>query len=147
MDLESALQRLQSLETAELAREASWRYATAVDTLDFDLLASAFTEDAVLVTRKGPREGRDAVIEYYRTALADPIARKHFLVNQKVTASGPDTALMESYFLYTYTGADTAILGWGNYVDRVRIIDGVGYIEEKRISIDVHADIREGWAS
>jgi ketosteroid isomerase-like protein len=139
--------RLDALETAELAREASWRYATAVDALDFDLLASAFTEDAVLVTRKGPREGRDAVIEYYRTALADPVARKHFLVNQKVTSSGPDTALLESYFLYTYAGADTAILGWGNYIDRVRVIDGVGYIEEKRISIDVHADIREGWAT
>lgn len=139
--------RLDALETAELAREASWRYATAVDALDFDLLASAFTEDAVLVTRKGPREGRDAVIEYYRTALADPVARKHFLVNQKVTSSGPDTALLESYFLYTYAGADTAILGWGNYVDRVRVIDGVGYIEEKRISIDVHSDIREGWAT
>lgn len=139
--------RLEQLETAELAREASWRYATAVDTLDFDLLASAFTDDAVLVTRKGPREGRDAVIDYYRTALADPVARKHFLVNQKVTSAGPGAALLESYFIYTYAGDDTAILGWGNYVDRVRIIDGVGYIEEKRISIDVHADIREGWAS
>lgn len=139
--------RLAELETAELAREASWRYATAVDTVDFDLLASAFAEDAVLITRKGPREGRAAVVDYYRTALADPVARKHFLVNQKVTSSGPDTALMESYFLYTYAGDDTSILGWGNYVDRVRIIDGVGYIEEKRISIDTHADIRQGWAT
>lgn len=139
--------RLAELETAELAREASWRYATAVDTVDFDLLASAFTEDAVLVTRKGPREGRAAVVDYYRTALADPVARKHFLVNQKVTASGPDSALLESYFVYTYAGADTSILGWGNYLDRVRIIDGVGYIEEKRISIDVHADVRQGWAT
>lgn len=139
--------RLAELETAEMAREASWRYATAVDTVDFDLLASAFTEDAVLVTRKGPREGRAAVVDYYRTALADPVARKHFLVNQKVTSAGPDSALLESYFLYTYAGADTSILGWGNYVDRVRIIDGVGYIEEKRISIDVHADVRQGWAT
>ncbi len=142
-----AAARLDDLETAELAREASWRYATAVDTLDFDLLASAFTDDAVLVTRKGPREGRDAVVNYYRTALADPVARKHFLVNQKVTATGAGTALLESYFLYTYAGDDTAILGWGNYIDRVCVIDGVGYIEEKRISIDVHSDIREGWAT
>jgi len=75
------------------------------------------------------------------------VARKHFLVNQKVTATGAGTALLESYFLYTYAGDDTAILGWGNYIDRVRVIDGVGYIEEKRISIDVHSDIREGWAT
>jgi len=142
-----AARRLAELETAELAREASWRYALAVDTVDFDLLASVFTEDAVLVTRKGPREGRQAIVDYYRTALADPVARKHFLVNQKVTCTGPDAALLESYFLYTYTGEDTSILGWGNYVDRVRVIDGIGYIEEKRISIDVHADSRTGWAS
>jgi ketosteroid isomerase-like protein len=139
--------RLAELETAELAREASWRYATAIDTLDFILLESVFTEDAVLVTRKGPREGRDAIIEYYRTALTDPVTRRHFLVNQKVTSSGPGTALLESYFLYTFAGADTSILGWGSYIDRVRVIDGVGYIEEKRISVDVHSDVREGWAT
>ena len=142
-----AATRLEQLETAELAREATWRYATAVDTIDFDLLASAFTGDAVLITRKGPREGRDVVVDYYRTALADPVARKHFLVNQKVTHSGPGEALVESYFMYTYAGDDTSILGWGNYVDRVRVIDGVGYIAEKRISIDVHSDSREGWAT
>ena len=139
--------RLATLETAELAREASWRYATAVDIPDFDLLASAFTDDAVLVTRRGPREGRDPILEYSRTALADPIARKHFLVNQKVTSAGPGVALLESYFLYTYAGADTSVLGWGSYTDRIRVIDGVGYIEEKRISIDVHSDIRQGWAT
>lgn len=146
-DLDSLAERLERLETAELAREATWRYATAVDAVDFDLLASAFTEDAVLVTRKGPREGREAVVDYYRTALADPVARKHFLANQKVTSTGPGTAVVESYFLYTYAGDDTSILGWGNYTDRVRVIDGVGYIEEKRISIDAHADTRIGWAT
>lgn len=142
-----AATRLEELETAELAREATWRYATAVDGPDYDLLAGVFTDDAVLVTRKGPREGRDAIIDYYRVAMADPVARKHFMVNQKVTSTGPGTALVESYFLYTYAGDDTAILGWGNYIDRVRVIDGIGYIEEKRISIDVHADVREGWAT
>lgn len=142
-----AASRLQELETAELAREVTWRYATAVDGPDYDLLAGVFTDDAVLVTRRGPQEGRDAIIDYYRAAMADPVARKHFMVNQKVTSTGPGKALVESYFLYTYAGDDTSILGWGNYVDRVRVIDGVGYIEEKRISIDTHADVREGWAT
>ncbi len=145
--IENLLARLERLETAEAAREVTWRYANAVDGPDYVLLGGVFTDDAVLVTRKGPREGRDAIIEYYRTAMADPVARKHFVVNQTVTSTGPGTALVESYFLYTYAGDDTAILGWGNYVDRVRVIDGVGYIEEKRISIDVHADVREGWAT
>jgi ketosteroid isomerase-like protein len=73
----NAATRLAELETAELAREASWRYAVAIDTGDFELLASVFTEDAVLVTRRGSQEGRAAIVDYYRTALADPVARKH----------------------------------------------------------------------
>lgn len=143
----NAATRLAELETAELAREASWRYAVAIDTGDFELLASVFTDDAVLVTRRGSQEGRAAIVDYYRTALADPVARKHFLVNQKVTHSGASTALLESYFLYTFAGQDTSIFGWGHYIDRIRVMDGVGYIEEKRISIDVHADVRQGWAT
>ncbi len=139
--------RLERLETAELAREAGWRYATAVDTQDFDLLASVFTSDAVLTTRRGSRHGRDEIIAYYRPALADPLGRKHFIVNQKVTWVAPGEALMESYFLYTYAGDDTSIMGWGSYTDRVRVIDDVGYIEAKRISIDVQADTRVGWAT
>lgn len=138
--------RLERLETAELAREASWRYATAVDSCDFDLLATVFTEDAVLTTRKGPRQGREAIIDYYRTALAEPIGRKHLLVNQAVTPLGPGTARLDSVFLYTYAGPDTSVIGWGNYVDEARVVDGVGYLTSKRISIDVHADSRVGWA-
>lgn len=140
-------ERLERLETAERAREASWRYAVAVDTPDLDLLAQVFTEDAVLTTRKGPRQGRDEIVAYYGTALADPLARKHFMVNQKVTWIETGVAEMESYFIYTYAGEDTSVLGWGSYNDRVRVIDGVGYIEQKQISIDVHADTRSGWAT
>lgn len=138
--------RLERLETAELAREASWRYATAVDSCDFDLLATVFTEDAVLTTRKGPRQGREAIVDYYRTALAEPVGRKHLLVNQTVTPLGPGTARLDSVFLYTYAGPDTSVIGWGNYVDEARVVDGVGYLTSKRISIDVHADSRVGWA-
>ena len=147
LDVGKLIARLERLETAELARQASWRYAVAVDTQDFDLLATCFTEDAVLTTRRGSHHGRNEVVAYYRPALADPLARKHFLVNQNVTWLAEGVALLESYFLYTYAGEDTSILGWGNYTDRVHVIDGVGYIAEKRISIDTHADTRIGWAT
>jgi ketosteroid isomerase-like protein len=138
--------RLEQLESAELARAVSWRYAEAVDKPDLELLSQVFTEDAALTTSKGTRQGRDQVVAYYATALANPVARKHFLVNQTVTPLAPGLIQLESYFLYTFAGDDTSILGWGNYVDRVRIIDGVGYIEDKKISADVHADSRIGWA-
>lgn len=138
--------RLEQLETAELARAVSWRYANAVDTADFELLKTVFTEDAVLTTSKGSRTGREQVLDYYAGALVAPVQRKHFLVNQSITALGPDLVQLESYFLYTFSGEDTSTLGWGNYVDRIQIIDGVGYIQDKRISADIHADSRVGWA-
>ena len=138
--------RLEQLETAELARAVSWRYANAVDTPDFELLRSVFTEDAVLTTSKGSRTGRDQVIDYYETALVAPVKRKHFLVNQSITPLGPDVVLLESYFLYAFSGDDTSTIGWGNYVDRIQIIDGVGYIQDKRIAAEIHADSRIGWA-
>lgn len=140
-------ERVAVLETGEAAREASWRYATAIDTLDFDLLASAFAEDATLTTRRGSQHGRDAIIEYYRTALADPVDRRHFLVNQRVTVLAPGSARLDSYFLYTFAGADTSILGWGAYVDHVCVVDGKGVITSKEISIGAHADVRAGWAT
>lgn len=138
--------RLERLEAAERAREATWRYATAVDTVDFDLLADAFTADAVLTTSKGSRHGRETVVDYYRTALAAPVDRRHFLVNQHVDVTGPEEAVVTSSFVYTYAGADTSILGWGRYVDVVRAEGGTWRIASKTISVDVHADSRVGWA-
>ncbi len=138
--------RLEQLETAELARAATWRYANAVDTPDFELLRSVFTEDAVLTTSKGSRTGRDQVLDYYEKALVTPVKRKHFLVNQSITPLGPGLVLVESYFIYTFAGDNTSILGWGNYVDRIKIIDSVGYIQDKRITAEIHADSRVGWA-
>ena len=138
--------RVEAVEHADLARAATWRYATAVDTVDLDLLADAFTADAALTTRKGTRSGRDVVVDYYRTALADPVERRHFLMNQAVRPLPSGEVMVTSYFIYTYAGVDTSIVGWGRYDDRVRIEDGVGRIAEKTISIDVHADSRVGWA-
>lgn len=138
--------RITQQEVLEAARAATRRYAVAVDTVDFTMLADAFTEDAILTTRRGSRQGRDVVVDYYRTALADPIDRRHFLVNQDVVVASPTEATVSSYFIYTYAGAGQSIIGWGHYVDRVRVEDGVGRIAEKTISIDVHADPREGWA-
>lgn len=145
-ELEALAARLARLEAAENARAATWRYATAVDSVDFGLLADAFTSDAVLTTSKGSRHGRDTVVDYYRTALAAPVDRRHFLTNQHVDVTGPEEATVTSSFVYTYAGAETSILGWGRYVDVVRVEDGAWRIASKTISVDVHADSRTGWA-
>ena len=143
----SAWPQVTTLAIAEAAREACWQYALAVDTLDFALLADSFTEDASLTTRRGTRTGRGEVVAYYETALADPVDRRHFIVNPQVEVTGPDTATVRSLFAYTFAGEGVAVLGWGRYVDEVRMgPDGRARITAKSISIDVHADPREGWA-
>lgn len=145
--LAGLLERLERLETAESARETAYRYAKAIDAPDYELLAEVFSPDAKLTTRRGSRTSREAIVEYYREALAAPVARRHFIVNQQVTWIAPGEARIDSSFVYTFAGDDTSILGWGTYIDRIRIDDGVGVIVEKTISIDTHADSREGWAA
>jgi hypothetical protein len=145
--IDDLVARLERLETAEAARSATWRYAVAIDTLDFTVLADTFTEDASLTTRRGTRTGRTEIVDYYRGALESPVARQHWLVNQQVTATGAGTARVESYFHYTFAGDDTSILGWGHYVDEVVVTDGVGRLSSKTISIGAHADVRPGWAT
>jgi len=147
VDLPGILERLERLETTEAARAAAYRYAQAIDTPDFELLAEVFAPDASLTTRRGTRHSRDAIVEYYREALAAPLARRHFIVNQQVTWLAPGEALMRSTFLYTFAGDATSILGWGGYVDRVHVRDGIGVIVEKTITVDAHADSRTGWAN
>lgn len=143
----AVLERLERLETAEAARETAYRYALAIDGPDFELLAGVFAPDATLTTRRGTRHSRESILDYYREALALPVARRHFIVNQQVTWLAPGEVSMRSSFIYTFAGDDTSILGWGRYDDRIRIEDGVGFIVEKTISIDTHADAREGWAT
>lgn len=139
--------RVDRLETIEAARRATWKYANAVDGPDLELLREAFSEDAVLVSRSGAKEGREAVLAYYSKALEAPIGRKHLLTNQEVVVTGADEATVTSYFAYTYAGAGESVLGWGTYVDRVRVVDGEGVIVEKRITIDASGDVSPGWAT
>ncbi|WP_344976917.1 nuclear transport factor 2 family protein [Streptosporangium fragile] len=141
--------RLRRLETAEAARALTAKYALALDRKDFDALADLFTGDAVL--RAGPKtcEGREAVMAFFRHALevADPSAKKHFVVNQRVTHTAPGEVRVDSYFLYTAVGP-ASVLGWGTYADVVGVDDdGRARFREKSIAVDVAADVREGWAT
>jgi len=70
--------------------ELSHRYAAHVDDRDFDSLGVLFTEDAVLVSAAGPREGRAAILAAMRKL--DRYDRTFHLVGQVrlwVEADGP----------------------------------------------------------
>jgi hypothetical protein len=148
MTNEDVYARLERLETIEEARRASNRYALAVDTQDFDLMGRVFTADAKLHLGGG-REfaGREAIVDFYRGRLDPSQTQKHFIVNNDVTWTSPGHADMTSYLLFTASGPDKSTLGWGTYIDRIEVIDGVGFIAEKTIIISMNADSRAGWAT
>jgi hypothetical protein len=95
--LEAAADRL---ELAELLH----RYAWAIDSADWGLLAQVFTEDAEAdfssvgqyVEGDSTARGRDAIVAWLRRALAPFPDVLHFLSNQLVEVHG-DRARMLSY--------------------------------------------------
>jgi 3-phenylpropionate/cinnamic acid dioxygenase small subunit len=141
-------ERLNRLESAERARELTAHYAHCLDVKDFDALAGLFTEDAVLHAGPDTFTGRTAVMDFFRHAIevVDPSVKKHLMANPRVTHSATGEVRIDSYFLYTAIG-EASVLGWGSYADVVRIGEGdVARFSEKRITVDVAADVREGWA-
>lgn len=145
MTIEDVHARLEKLESIEAARNVTQQYARAIDSLDWELLTETFSDDAHLISRSSSYTGREAVIANYRRALESPVDRKHFIINTSAEWMSRGEVIVNSYFLYTFAGEDTSLLGWGNYTDRVRIENGVARISEKRISIDRSGSVLPGW--
>jgi hypothetical protein len=137
--------RLEKLESIEAARNVTQQYARAIDSLDWALLTETFTDDANLISRSSSHVGREAVIANYRRALEAPLDRKHFIINTSAEWMSRGEVIVNSYFIYTFAGDETSVLGWGNYTDQVRIENGVARIAEKRISVDRSGSVLPGW--
>ncbi len=72
-------------------------YATALDNRDWSLLEQCFVDDAkVTYLNSPPLEGREAVLEYCRTALARFELTQHMVSNVTVVL-GDQTAEATSY--------------------------------------------------
>lgn len=141
-------ERVAQLENAEASRRLSYQYGRALDDVDLETLTGLFSEDAVLDIPGDHFEGRDAILGFFAEAFAAAkVSKRHFMCNLDVTSTGADTTHMTSRFIYTFAGDDTSIIGWGNYVDDVRVTGGRAVFTYKRIEIDMHADSRVGWAT
>jgi ketosteroid isomerase-like protein len=116
--LDALQQRLQRFEDAEAIRRRVQRYMALCDRLDadtpLDALGDCFTEDAVWAGRGtryrqsfGAHTGRAAIVamlaRYCGSAEAAPHFRfnAHFLCNERITPTGPDTAEAEWQMLQT----------------------------------------------
>jgi uncharacterized protein (TIGR02246 family) len=120
-----ALQRL--VDRQEIA-DLCVRYTSALDTRDWQRLASCFTADPVFVHPGGRLEGFPAILARTSAAL-DPLdATQHLLGNVVVAVEG-DTATATSYFQAQHVragtpGGDTYLIA-GSYADTlVRTAEG-----------------------
>ncbi len=75
------------------------RYATAVDTRDWDLYRTVFTADAVIdyTSSGGIRGGLAEVTEWLSDALSGFSMSQHMVTNRDIRLAG-DTATSRSYF-------------------------------------------------
>ena len=117
MDAETLLDRA---EISDLLDE----YAYAIDTRDFDLVASLFTEDATLdyTSSGGPRAPRDDVVEWLRASLPAVALTQHLLTNRRIRIDGNTaTARTELFNPLLFDGDDGTqlLLLGGDYTDRL----------------------------
>lgn len=140
------LARVQRLEDAERARNHLHAYAEALDTPVPSRVAALWTEDGVLQVPSGAFEGRAGVEEFYRSrGEADPSEKRHFIVSPRVRHLEPGLVEVASYFVFTARGEDRSVLGWGTYLDRIRIVGDVALFEQKTITPHVGTDLASGW--
>lgn len=91
--LQAALDRLQRLEDRAEIVELTHRYAIAVDDRDFEAMGQLYATDAAFDSPSGRTEGRDAVVDWYRSRLPDFGATIHTPHGHVITWSDdPDRA-------------------------------------------------------
>jgi hypothetical protein len=147
-DLQAVLARLRRLEDAELARNLLHAYAAVLDDPTPEPVADLFAEDGVLTVPAGTFSGRGEIAAFYRSRF-DPATgtKRHFHVNVRTRHVQDGLVEVASYFVFTGRPADASTIGWGQYVDLVRVVDGDARFVHKTITPDVNTDLASGWAA
>ena len=78
----------------EQIRQLKYRYIRGIDTHDFDLLESCFTEDATVWYSSGTfkHEGRATIIAFMKNLLVPSFISSHTVTQPEITLTGPVTA-------------------------------------------------------
>jgi uncharacterized protein (TIGR02246 family) len=113
----------------EAIKAVKYRYLRAVDTRDWDLLASTLTEDATSAYSSGrlSYQGRDAIIAFLRESMPPgDMLTSHKVHHPEIELTGPGTAtacwaLEDTVILQS---ADLTIRGAAYYEDRMVKVDG-----------------------
>ena len=145
-DVHELMTRVTRLEDAELARGLQHEYAAALDDPVPAQVASLWTEDGVLSVPTGDFVGHAEITEFYRSRTAsDPSEKRHFVMSPRVRHLAPGRVELAAYFVFTARDAARSALGWGLYLDVVRVTDGVARFEHKTITPHLATDLAAGW--
>lgn len=122
---------------AEAARAVLHRYARAVDGRDPEALAGVLAEDAVLHRADGPRTGREAVLDFYRSVFAGPtVWSKHLITNVDVSPEPRGLAVRACFQAVSRTKTEGKVI-YGEYRDLL-----VGDASELRIR-EMHIEMQQ----
>jgi 3-phenylpropionate/cinnamic acid dioxygenase small subunit len=119
------------------AAQVLFTYAKAVDDRDLDALERILVEDAALTRMDGTRNGRDAVIEFYRTfwASSPVLASQHMVTNVRAFREDAGAIRADAYFSAVSVDSDGGHLVIGRYSDTIRDEAGEWRLAHKRIEL------------
>ncbi|MDA8047429.1 MAG: nuclear transport factor 2 family protein [Actinomycetota bacterium] len=113
----------------EAIKQVKYRYLRAVDTRDWDLLASTLTEDATSAYSSGKMsyEGRDAIIGFLKESMPErDMLTSHKVHHPEIELTGPDTATarwgLEDVVIMVSAGLN--LRGAAYYEDKMVKLDG-----------------------
>jgi 3-phenylpropionate/cinnamic acid dioxygenase small subunit len=144
MEMEEALARLE-------IQDVLWTYARGVDRGDLDAMLAAYHPEAVDHHCNFSGPATEFVRQVADNAQAIPAVGQHHITNILVKLSGPDDALVESYFLafHPHQNGDTIRLSIvaGRYLDHFQRRDGAWKILERQVVMDWTREHIEGAVS
>lgn len=145
-DPDGLARRVARLEDCESARNLLHAYAESLDTPVPDAVGALFTEDGSLTVPSGTWHGRSGVADFYRDRFAaDPSDKRHFITSPRTTWLAPGLVEVASYFVFTGRAPERSVIGWGTYLDRIRVEGGTAWFESKTITPHVGTDLDAGW--
>jgi hypothetical protein len=112
--------------------QLKYRYMRGIDTHDWDLLASCFTEDVELWPSKGNyvARGRQEVVDLLRAVIDDGFVSTHVAAHPEIAFDGPDRASgiwrLEDVVFYTRPNPTISHIG----VRGGEELSGAGYYHD-----------------
>ena len=145
---EDLLHRLTRLEECSRASNLLHTFAASLDEPDLDTVLALFREDALLSSPRREARGHQEIGAFFADAwLADPSAKRHFVMTPRVTWLSPGRVRLEAYFTFVGRMPDSSVLGWGTYDDLVDVTGPEPQFAEVRMESHLRTDLAQGWAA